>query len=83
MVLGPLDVLFELLPADLVAIFKLSVVVTVPLNGVVRKVDERVVDVVALVNFGRGSDIAFFKHVDLHFLSQQHPDSDVELAVID
>lgn len=70
--------------AELVALLKLAVVFINLLNGVVRQVDEWVVEVTLLQSkrVRRCPDVAFFEDEGSHVVRDQDPKSDVELAIV-
>lgn len=77
------DVLLELFETKLVSVFKPAVVLGVPLDRIVRQVNGVVLAVVQDVLEGRRAQVALSAEVDLHILADEHPHSNVELAVLD
>ncbi len=74
------QVLFELLVTpDTVG---LGVVGTVLLNGIVRQVDELILDVGHVEHLGRQTQISLFEHIQLTRVVQQHQHPDIELELV-
>ena len=62
-----------------------SVLRAVLLNRIIGQVDEVIVQILRVHRVGltRRPQVALSEEVHVHILSQRHPDSDVELALVD
>ena len=81
-VLGSFHVALKQLPTQLIATFKLPVIFTVFLNGVVCEVNKGIVDIFGVILLARRSDVSFFEDVKVHVLSEQDPYPYVEFAFL-
>ena len=79
------NVVLEGREAQLVAVFKVSVVLGVLLNGVVGQVHESIVYVLEVnTKLGRRcAQISFLEEEQVVVLVEQHPNTNVELASVD
>lgn len=79
------DVLLETVEWKLVAILELTVGSTVLLDGVVSQVDESIIDVFQIDSKLRttSSQVSLREKVEVLFLSEQDPNSNVKLSLMD
>ena len=79
------NVAFEVSKTQLVSILVLPIVWTVLLDGIVCEMDEVIVESgsISVVGHRRCAKVAFSEEEDIHVLVEEHPHSDVKLALVD
>ncbi len=82
---NPKDFYFEFMMRDNIPLLKSTIFRAVLLNRVIRQMYEHIINVIIIqrVIFRRKSDIPLFTAVQVNFMIEKSPDSDIKLSVID
>ena len=80
-----IDVVLEGAEAQLVSIFEVTIVFSMLLDCIVRQMHEGIVYILEVDTelTGRGPQVSLLEEEELLVLIQEHPDTNVELALVD